>query len=257
MPVRADSISLICLFRPRDNAQRRTRWQQEERIIGGRVAHGNKYDFAVVLVDAIGPYCGGSLIAKDVVLTAAHCFGALSDVVVNRHDLRNKWEGEAIPMAKQVQHPGYKRHTTNNDFMLVFLERPTAEDVQLAVLNDSAAYPDPSNLATVVGWGDTDRSDVVDTISDQLLEVDVTVITNAECEASSHGHENYHGKITKDMLCAEADLKDSCQGECVPGGKRAARHRCPAQLIRDIQATPEVPCSFRKAGDCCRSASSR
>lgn len=187
---------------------------------------GTEYSFTVALVDTIGPYCGGSLVAKYVVLTAAHCFGALSDVAVNRHDLRNEGEGEVIPMARQLQHPRYKKKTTNNDFMLVFLERPITEDVRLATLNDSASYPHLHDRATVVGWGDTDPSDEVDVISDELLEVDVHVIANDVCEASSHGNENYHGKITEEMLCAANPLKDSCQGECPRDARIAASMPC-------------------------------
>ena len=39
----------------------------------------------------------------------------------------------------------------------------------------------------------------------------VKVISNRKCERSNSDGMNYRGHIHKNMLCAEADLKDSCQ----------------------------------------------
>ena len=46
-----------------------------ERIINGVEAIEGRYSYAVSLQDNLGHFCGGSLIAKDIVLTAAHCQG--------------------------------------------------------------------------------------------------------------------------------------------------------------------------------------
>ena len=46
------------------------------RIIGGTEAKERRYSYTVSLQDKYGHFCGGSLIAKDVVLTAAHCQGS-------------------------------------------------------------------------------------------------------------------------------------------------------------------------------------
>ena len=46
----------------------------QERIIGGIQAMRGRYPYAVSLQNPqTGHFCGGSLIAKDVVLSAAHC----------------------------------------------------------------------------------------------------------------------------------------------------------------------------------------
>ena len=58
----------------------------DTRIIGGSEATEDRYSFVVSLQDHIGHFCGGSLIAKDVVLTAAHYQGGSYDVVLGRHD---------------------------------------------------------------------------------------------------------------------------------------------------------------------------
>eukprot|EP01083_Nonionella_stella_P180470 643702_1 len=102
----------------------------DERIIGGSQATPNANKFVVSLQDHIGHFCGGSLVAKDVVLSAAHCQGGPYDVVLGQHNV-NSNGGQKIRMSREVPHPKYKDATTDNDFMLVFLDRP-------ATLNNNA-----------------------------------------------------------------------------------------------------------------------
>ena len=70
------------------------------RIIGGKEAVAGKYSYVVSLADDIGHFCGGSLIAPDVVLTAAHCQGGSYDIIVGRQDLSDEHVGEVIPVRK-------------------------------------------------------------------------------------------------------------------------------------------------------------
>ncbi|KAL7523848.1 hypothetical protein ACHAXR_001002, partial [Thalassiosira sp. AJA248-18] len=126
------------------------------RIIGGNEANEDRYSYAVSLQDYIGHFCGGSLIAKDVILTAAHCQGGSYDVVIGRHDFDDS-DGEVIAMKRELPHPNYDPHSTDNDFMLVFLnEATTANNVDLVSLNSEPSVPSLDDSVTVMGWGDTD-----------------------------------------------------------------------------------------------------
>jgi len=173
----------------------------------------------VGLTDHFGLFCGGSLITKDVVLTAAHCQSFPYDVVIGRHDLRDENVGEKIGVTRELPNPDYDQVKTDNDFMLVFLDRATTENVDLIKLNDAASIPGEDDTATVVGWGDTDIDPYVTELSDVLLEVDANVISNDECNNSSGMIDgfslSYKGQITSSMLCAvgQADGQDSCQGD--------------------------------------------
>ena len=60
------------------------------RIIGGNEAVEDRHAYAVSLYDNIGHFCGGSLIAKDVVLTAAHCKGGEYFAVAGRHNIEDE-----------------------------------------------------------------------------------------------------------------------------------------------------------------------
>jgi trypsin len=53
------------------------------RIIGGSQTSSSRYPYAVSIQDDIGHFCGGSLIASDMILTAAHCQGGSYDVVID------------------------------------------------------------------------------------------------------------------------------------------------------------------------------
>jgi len=182
----------------------------ETRIINGEMADINEYPFMVSLQDSMGHFCGGSLIAKNVVLSAAHCQGGDYEIALGRHDVSNG--GQVIQVHREVPHEDYDASTTDHDFMLVFLATPAElveNEVGLVRLNDDPSVPAAGDIVTVMGWGVTETGD----LSDVLMEVDVDVITNEDCEISSDGTDNYNGQITENMLCAMDTGEDSCQGD--------------------------------------------
>lgn len=189
----------------------------DARIIGGSEAKEDRYSYAVSLQDDIGHFCGGSLIAKDVVLTAAHCKGGPYNVVLGRHDLDDN-DGQVIPMKREVPHPNYDTYSTDNDFMLVFLEEAvTSNNVDLVTVNSQPSAPSVGQAVRVMGWGDTDIRDDYSEQSDVLMNVRVNVISNEECDDSEgriDGYDdNYHNQISENMLCAKRNQRDSCQGD--------------------------------------------
>ena len=58
--------------------------------------------------------------------------------------------------------------------------------------------------ATVSGWGTLQSGGA---LANQLMEVNVTTMTNVECNV------NYTGQILDSMICASDDGKDACQGD--------------------------------------------
>ncbi|KAL3803201.1 hypothetical protein HJC23_003476 [Cyclotella cryptica] len=190
----------------------------KERIIGGFRAPIGRFPYAVSLQSPDGAlFCGGSLIAPDVVLSAAHCAGGSYDVVIGRYDL-GSGEGDVVPMQREVTHPEYNPSNTDNDFNLIFLDRPTTAAVAIVKLNKESFVPSAQDPVTVMGWGDTAQSDFVQELSDILRSVQVTVVSNDECAASRgwvgwFNYQSYEGSITQNMLCARGSNADSCQGD--------------------------------------------
>ena len=170
------------------------------RIIGGLEAVNDRHSYAVLMLGADGSMCGGSLIARDVVLTAAHCMGATDYAVLGEHDIEvvNDGDGEVFAVREVILHPDYSQMLmsmyglADNDFMLVFLEGASASDDVITVkLNSDTSLPIVGQSVTVMGWGDTDISDDFDDetpndveTSTVLMNVDVSVISNEECDAS-------------------------------------------------------------------------
>jgi trypsin len=193
------------------------------RIIGGTEAVEDRFSYALSL-QAYGTthYCGGSLIAKDVVLTAAHCEGGGSWVYHKKHDL-DETDADAITLRVKsaVPHPYYSSYSTDNDFMLYFLEPHEGnlfdEDPVIVKLNSNPSVPSDDQMVTVMGWGDTTASAYTSTTSDVLMNVELKVVPNDICEQSTGyadgQYMSYYGKISDNMLCAKGTNQDSCQGD--------------------------------------------
>lgn len=186
------------------------------RIIGGSEARSGRYPYAVAMQDSFGQFCGGSLVAPDMILTAAHCQGGSYDVVIGRHNL-NSNSGDSIAMRREIPYPQYDSRTTDGDWMLVLLDRPTSQSVPFVKLNDDGNLPSIGQEVTVMGWGDMTSDDYTQEASNVLMSVDVNAMSNAECDASegeiNGWTDSYNGQITDNMLCAADNGQDSCQGD--------------------------------------------
>ncbi|KAL7544528.1 hypothetical protein ACHAWF_007905 [Thalassiosira exigua] len=188
---------------------------KDQRIINGYRAPEGRYPYAVSLQGGSGHFCGGSLIANNVVLTAAHCIdGDRGDFFV-RIGTDEKYEGgELIPTKDTMLHPEYNGVSSDGfDMGLVVLGRPTSLDVPVVRLNPDGEYPRAGTRSTTMGWGDMDASAVVNT-ADELMAVDMSVISTEECESVY----NRVGLLEKSedvesMVCTYEDKKGACQGD--------------------------------------------
>ena len=160
---------------------------EDNRVINGEEAIDGRYSYAVSIQDSIGGrhFCGGSLIAPNIVLSAAHCMQSEIEVkvVIGRHDLRDTTDGEEIIVKEQIPHPAYNASTTDNDYMIMILESDTTEDVNFIKIHPD--YIGGSQSVTTMGWGETDPRDQVKYPAPILMHTDVDTLTHEECKASA------------------------------------------------------------------------
>lgn len=143
--------------------------------------------------------------------TPSHCLGGyITRIVVGDDGLD---VGEEIAVKLEVAHPNYDYDLDKNDIGLIFLQKSVTIDVPLLKLNDVSSLPVPGSTVYVMGWGDTDAAKSIQNLPDELLIVELEVISNADCEKAESGTDSYNGYISDDMLCTEHEGQDACQGD--------------------------------------------
>jgi len=176
------------------------------KIVGGVEATKGEYPFIVSLQSSYGShFCGGSLIKKNWVLTAAHCVegGYLKSVIVGLHTQGVTTGTEKFTVLQIVKHPDWDTNTMFNDYALVKL---SGDSKYAPIALNSKELSGNVNFVTA-GWGTT--SEGSQSISKILMKVSVPFVTKEACEAA------YPGALDGSMLCAgyPEGGKDSCQGD--------------------------------------------
>ncbi|XP_078584851.1 chymotrypsinogen B-like [Branchiostoma floridae x Branchiostoma japonicum] len=170
------------------------------RIVGGEDARHNSWPWQVSLQTSSGAhFCGGTLIAPQWVLTAAHCNQDLATVrvVLGEHDLSSASESvQVASIVGALPHPNYNPQTVENNIMLIKLASPAnlGRTVDVACLpRAGSGYPD-GMMCWSTGWGFTSENGP---IADKLQQADLPLLSDREC--SSHWSDFYK---PESMICA-------------------------------------------------------
>lgn len=135
------------------------------RIIGGTAVPDGGWPW-IVSIRRSGESanrCGGTVIAADLILTAAHCvhenggpMPASSLYVVAKQRQLQPITGEVLQVAKIVVHPAWENKTYGGDAALLFLtSNTTAPAIRMADLAFEASALTNSAVDWAAGWGST------------------------------------------------------------------------------------------------------
>ncbi|XP_074837554.1 anionic trypsin-like [Carettochelys insculpta] len=183
---------------------------EENRVIGGKPCIVGSRPFQAALVINKHIYCGGSLVHPKWVLTATQCLSLLKSVKVHLGDYSlEKTEGteQIRSIRNSFVHPGYNRHTFDNDFMLLELDRPVEINSNVRTIKLATSCPIPDTQCSLSGWGTT--SSPKKNFPKYLQCADIPTISQNKCKAT------YGSLITENVFCAgvEKGGKDSCYGD--------------------------------------------
>lgn len=202
-------------------------------IIGGREADPGAWPWQVALLNSevddgyYAQFCGGSLLAPNWVLTAAHCVSdrftgvvvdpSTIDVAVGRHVLSSD-AGQRIATLQIVRHPNYDSRTTDSDVALLRLAEAAVYTTTVAPVTPLsptlASLAAPAVEATVTGWGARNASGGDPNYADALYQVSVPIMEQSTCSVAYDAVLG-PGSITDNMICAglEEGGRDSCFGD--------------------------------------------
>jgi secreted trypsin-like serine protease len=179
------------------------------RVVGGTPVQSGGRPFQILLARSGSFTCGGSLIASNKVLTAAHCvYGNENSPTLYtvRYNTLTQTGGQVITVSKISRHAQYNPNTIDYDYAVLTLAQAftPATNAQLVTIATSEAAHQAPSVAS--GFGRTVGGGAV---SQNLLQTDLNIVGQSQCQ-SAMGSIN---TITARMNCANASGKGVCNGD--------------------------------------------
>jgi secreted trypsin-like serine protease len=198
-------------------------------IVGGHPVREGEFPFAAFIEINTGGglaiSCGGSIIAPDRILTAAHCTGPDQGrepvfppeayfVGIGQVNLDRLAPDNGFGVTAVHRHPQYDPDDPNTqqafDVAVLTLDRPVPPAIGTSVRfvgSGDTRFDGAGQPLEVAGWGLTSTGGTPSSI---LLAVDVNVVSDADC-AAAYGPPPAFDPAS--MICAGAPGRDSCQGD--------------------------------------------
>jgi len=202
--------------------------QSGRRIGGGQETEKNEYPWKIGLYKGHGSryWCGGTIISKREILTAAHCvIYSVSGYAIPAEELRvkvgdhNRMEedGEIVfEVSSYKAHESYDRRYGYNSLDYDFAILTLSRDIEFSKEVSPVCLPvskglDEHSQTVVSGWGYTTSGG---SFSNVLLDMTITTMTNDVCKQKIRDYLGYTSlRITDRMLCGEAPGVISCHGD--------------------------------------------
>ncbi|KAB0794212.1 hypothetical protein PPYR_13832 [Photinus pyralis] len=181
--------------------------QLDGRIVGGYDVNIEDHPYQISLQVWGTHICGGSIIAPDLILTAAHCtikYRAGDMSIRYGSSIRNQ-AGTEVQVKEKDEHPSYNPSTMDYDVTVLVLRNHVKMSASAQIVSLVAAgSTEGGRVAIVSGWGALSSGGSSPL---QLQAVKVREVDRKKCNS------DYGGGITDRMVCFMDTYKDSCQGD--------------------------------------------
>ncbi|XP_006156799.1 mannan-binding lectin serine protease 1 isoform X1 [Tupaia chinensis] len=198
------------------------------RIFNGHPAQEGTSPWIAMLTDPNGqPFCGGSLLGSDWIVTAAHCLHQLLDsddstlhssdmlrpsdfkIILGKHSrVRSDKNEQHLRVKRITLHPQYNPSTFENDVALVeLLESPVLNNYVMPICLPEEPQQEGA-MVIVSGWG----KQFLQRLPETLMEIEIPIVDHNTCQEA---YASLKKKVSKDMICAgeKEGGKDACSGD--------------------------------------------
>lgn len=177
------------------------------RIVGGSDAPEGKYPYQVSLRQYNNLFCGGSILNKRYILTAAHCVSGKTPQLVSVHagTVLLSEIGDAYKAEKFIVHESYDSFFLVNDVALIRVSEDIkftdfVQPIPLATNNNVKA----GDAAVLTGWG---RLGAYKRIPNHLQQIDLRLESPEACNAA-------HWRVGPSHICTFTKVGEgACKGD--------------------------------------------
>ncbi|KAJ5367040.1 trypsin-like cysteine/serine peptidase domain-containing protein [Penicillium brevicompactum] len=185
----------------------------DEGIVGGSTAATGEFPYQVS-IQTTSHKCGGSIIDKDHILTAAHCVNGLSaeKLRVRAGSIQHTSGGTLAKVAQITQHAEYDEKAIKNDIAVLRLASSLEFGSAIAAVelpSSADDTPETGTKCSVTGWGSTSQGG--SSLPRNLQVAYVNIVDHEKCAKEyADRHE-----IDDSEICAgvRGGGNDSCQGD--------------------------------------------
>jgi secreted trypsin-like serine protease len=174
-------------------------------IIGGHEAPDDEYSYGQISLRYNDRHlCGGSLITRDMILTAGHCLKHhTGNLHIGRYDFGDSDERIAeYEMQEFFIHPNFDPDTYRYDFAIIRLDRQVNDTTIFPIrLNKNSSFPLLDTNLAILGWGATS---IVDerTYPDVFQIGYIKALSNTQCSETTYsGRLAYYGEVSCVVSC--------------------------------------------------------